>query len=108
MKGYSKRRLFYYGPNIRERWTGTVLALNKAEAVKIINKRGYPKHRPLILKAEKKKWKLSCPNCKSRYIQFKRNIGFAELIIVLISLCLVLPLLPRVCFCQTCGHKWKS
>jgi len=55
--------------------------------------------------------KYSCPNCRSKYSNCKRQIGCATLIIIFISLGLgliMIPFLPYHCKCELCGYSWKS
>jgi hypothetical protein len=55
--------------------------------------------------------KYSCPNCRYKYPELKRDIGCAALIIIFISLGLgliIIPFLPYHCRCEACGHAWKA
>jgi len=55
--------------------------------------------------------RFSCPRCHSQKTSCGRDINFAIVIIIFISLGLgliMIPFLPYSCQCSSCGHKWKA
>jgi hypothetical protein len=92
--------------------TWTVRARDRADAAAVVRKKlpgGYELDEKSIRAAPE--GRLSCPNCKSKYTNCKKNIGCAVVVLIFISLGLgliMIPFLPYECVCLACQHKWKS
>ena len=55
--------------------------------------------------------RFSCPQCHSQKTVCERDINFAVLIIIFVSLgigLIMIPFLPFKCRCRACDYRWKS